>query len=197
MEAPSGELVVPDVYISIDVEADGPIPGDFSMQSLGAVVAEPGLARTFYREFKPVSDRWDPGAAAVSKLDRAQLIASAAEPALGMEDFRKWISDVTGRGNRAVAVCFNATFDWQFVNWYFHHFLGKNPFGISALDIKAFYMGALGKAHWRETSKRHFDTSFLPQLPHTHNALDDAKEQAEIFLRVYARARANAPPDAP
>ncbi len=179
-----------DVFISIDVEADGPIPGDFSMSSLGAVVAEPALDRTFYREFKPITDRFVPDAAAVSKLDRAKLVAEGADPATAMREFADWTNKTAGRGRRPVAVFFNATFDWQFVNWYFLHFLGKNPFGISGIDIKALYMGALGLPRWGLTSKRNFDRAFLSERPHSHNALDDAKEQAEIFLKVYERALA-------
>jgi len=174
------------------VEADGPIPADFSMQSLGAVVAEPGLGRTFYREFKPISEKFDPSAAAVSKLDRAQLAENGAEPAEAMRSFTEWIKSMCEGNERPVAVFFNATFDWQFVNWYFRHFLGANPFGISGIDIKALYMGALGKSRWGDTSKRRLDRRFLSDIRHTHNALDDAKEQAEIFLKVYEHAKRQA-----
>jgi ribonuclease T len=187
MDSPS------DLYISIDIEADGPIPGDYSMSSLGAVVCEPALDRTFYREFKPICEMFVPEAAAVSGLDRAKLAAEGADPHQAMREFEGWIQEVSGGKPRAVAVFFNAPFDWQFVNWYFRHYLGDNPFGISGIDIKALYMGATGVAKWRDTSKRHFDKSFLSERPHSHNALDDAKEQAEIFLKVYARAAANAP----
>jgi len=180
-----------DLYISIDIEADGPIPGDYSMSSLGAVVCEPGLERTFYREFKPISEMFVPEAAAVSGLDRAKLAAEGADPHQAMREFEGWIKEVSGGRRRAVAVFFNAPFDWQFVNWYFRHFLGDNPFGISGIDIKALFMGAVGARKWRETSKRHFDKSFLSDRPHSHNALDDAKEQAEIFLKVYERAATN------
>jgi hypothetical protein len=31
----------PDVYFSVDVEADGPIPGPYSMLSVGVAVGEP------------------------------------------------------------------------------------------------------------------------------------------------------------
>lgn len=180
-----------DLYISIDVEADGPIPGDYSMSSLGAVVCEPALDRTFYREFKPISEMFVPEAAAVSGLDRAKLAAEGADPHHAMREFDWWLHELTGGRRRAVAVFFNAPFDWQWVNWYFLHYLGKNPFGISGIDIKALYMGALGVGKWSGTTKRHFDRAFLSDRPHSHNALDDAKEQAEIFLKVFERAAAN------
>ncbi len=181
----------PDVFISVDIEADGPIPGDYSMSSFGACVVGDGA--TFYRELKPITDRFDPEAAVVAGLDRAKLIAEGAEPSAAMRDFNDWIREVSRKKGRPVFVGFNATFDWMFVHWYFIHFVGKNPFGIAGLDIKAYYMGALGKEHWSDTAKRNMDPRFLSNRPHTHNALDDAREQAEIFARIrdhVARSRA-------
>jgi hypothetical protein len=49
-------------YIMVDVESDGPIPGDYSMISFGAIVVEPSLVRTFYGRLKPISDKWIPEA---------------------------------------------------------------------------------------------------------------------------------------
>jgi hypothetical protein len=175
-----------DVYISIDIEADGPIPGPtaFSMTSLGAVVVgRPEL--TFYRELKPISERWDPKAAEVSGLDRTKLIQEGADPAAAMREFGDWIREVSA-GGRPVFVGFNATFDWSFVHWYFMHFVGADPFGISGLDIKAYYMGALGKPRWSDTTKGNLEDRFRSTIPHTHNALDDARGQAEVFAKIRA-----------
>ena len=104
-----------------------------------------------------------------------------------MRDLAAWLGEASP-GRRPVFVAFNATFDWMFVNWYFHRFLGKNPFGISGLDIKAYYMGALGKRAWADTTKGGMETRFLSAAPHTHHALDDAREQAEVFLKIKAYA---------
>ncbi len=171
-----------DVTISIDIEADGPIPGDYSMSSFGAVVVD-RPEHTFYRELRPISTQWIPEAAAVSGLDRDQLIRDGADPAQAMRDFADWIAQVSA-GGRPVFVAFNATFDWMFVHWYFIHFTGKDPFGISGLDVKAYYMGALAKPSWSATSKRNLEPEFLSDRPHTHNALDDAREQAEVFAKI-------------
>lgn len=171
-----------DVFVSVDVEADGPIPGDNSMISLGAVViGKPDL--TFYRELRPISERFVPEALAVSGLDRDKLREEGADPEATMQDFASFLEDASP-GRRPVFVAFNATFDWMFVNWYFIHFIGRNPFGIAGLDIKAYYMGALGKRRWADTTKGQFDKRFLSGAPHTHNALDDAREQAEIFQKI-------------
>jgi DNA polymerase III epsilon subunit-like protein len=171
-----------DVFVSVDIEADGPIPGDYSMISFGAVVV--GTPRqSFYRELKPISEKFVPEALAVSGLDRKRLAREGADPEKAMRDLTAWLSEVSPR-RRPVFVGFNATFDWMFVAWYLVHFTGLNPFGISGLDIKAYYMGAFGKKSWGDTAKRNFDARFLGDEPHTHNALDDAREQAEIFLKL-------------
>jgi DNA polymerase III epsilon subunit-like protein len=175
-----------DVFISVDIEADGPIPGEYSMISLGAVVAGRSEA-TFYRELRPISERFVPEALAVSGLDRDRLLREGADPEAAMRDLAAWLGEV-GEGRRPVFVAFSATFDWMFVNWYFHRFMGKNPFGISGLDIKAYYMGALGKKRWADTAKRSMEKRFLSSSPHTHHALDDAREQAEVFLKIKAYA---------
>ena len=172
-----------EIFISIDIEADGPIPGDFSMSSIGAcVIGDPKIS--FYREFKPISNKFVPEAMKVSGLDRDLLILNGIDPKVAMQQFADWLDKVCGIVGRPVFVAFNATFDWMFVHWYFIHFLGKDPFGISGWDIKAYYAGIAKKEFWTDTSKKNFDKEFLSTQPHTHNALDDAWEQAEIFQRL-------------
>jgi ribonuclease T len=180
-----------EVFISVDIEADGPIPGDYSMSSLGAVVVDEP-EHTFYRELRPITDRFDSKAAAVSGLNRAHLVAEGVDPADAMRQFAAWITEAVN-GRRPVFVGFNATFDWMFVHWYFMHFFGTNPFGISGLDIKAYYMAALRKRTWAETSKTAIDARFLSVHPHTHNALDDAREQGELFSKLRIFVEKNEP----
>jgi hypothetical protein len=90
-----------------------------------------------------------------------------------------------------IFVGLNAPFDWMFVHWYFIHFSGENPFGISAWDIEAYYLGVARKYFWAETSKEKMDKKYLSVRPHTHNALDDAREQAEVFQRLRREAGAS------
>ena len=79
----------------------------------------------------------------------------------------------------------------MFVNDYFHRYLGHNPFGHSALDIKAFYMGLSG-ASWEETSMRYIAPRYLHDQQLTHHALRDALDQAEIFQRMLYEAQERA-----
>ena len=171
-----------DLYISVDIEASGPIPGDYSMLSFGAcVVGEP--AKTFYAELKPLNDRFVKQALEVCGLSMEKLAREGRDPKNALAAFRDWIKSVTPPTHRPLFVGFNAPFDWMFLQWYFLHFLGEAPFGFSGLDIKAYYMGMKGCV-WSETSKHAMDPRFKSDRPHTHNALDDALEQAEIFQKM-------------
>lgn len=170
-----------ELYISVDVETSGPIPAEFSMLSLGACVVGQS-SKTFYAEFKPINDNFIDKALEVSGLSLADLKTKGEEPAHAMARFERWIKDVSGE-SRPVFVGFNATFDWMFTHWYFIKFLERDPFGISGLDIKAYYMG-MRKIKWRETIKKQIRVQFPSKHAHTHNALDDAIEQAEIFEKM-------------
>ncbi len=176
----------PEIFISVDIEASGPIPGEFSMLSLGACVVG-DMAKSFYAELKPTSEKFVPEALAVSNFDLEKLKRNGGDPAETMAKFSDWISAVAGE-NSPIFVGFNATFDWAFVNWYFYTFLNKNPFGIGGIDIKAFYMGLAGVT-WDQTRSSQLPPEFKSDLVHTHNALDDARSQADIFEKLLAASR--------
>lgn len=169
-------------YISVDIEASGPIPGEYSMLSVGACVVG-DLETNFYAEIKPLNGHFIQRAMEVNGLSLKELMITGEEPAAAMARFKSWLESWCGEQYKPVFIGFNATFDWSFVNWYFVKFLGKNPFGISGLDIKAYYMGKIS-CTWRETNKREVKRAYPVNLPHTHNALDDAKEQAALFAQL-------------
>ena len=100
-----------------------------------------------------------------------------------MKAFAAWIETVVGEADTPVFVGFNAPFDWSFINYYFHKFTGANPFGFTALDIKAYYMGATGSS-WRETRSSVIDAHLKPKSKSDHNALHDAQYQAELFRLI-------------
>jgi DNA polymerase III epsilon subunit-like protein len=170
-----------EVYISVDIEAAGPVPGEYSMLSIGAtVVGNP--QNSFYAELKPLNDNAVPEALAVSKLNMMKLAETGQEPRAVMLEFRDWVR-ASATGCKSIFVSFNASFDWSFVNWYFHKYLRENPFGFGALDIKAYYMGFSG-CTWGETTSSQLPQEFQPNHQLTHNALDDARAQGEIFEKL-------------
>jgi DNA polymerase III epsilon subunit-like protein len=173
-----------EVYISVDIEAAGPVPGLYSMLALGACeVGRPDEA--FYAELRPVTDAFVPEALQVGGLSMERLREQGRDPAEVMVAFGNWVRDRATRAGRPVFVGFNSSFDWAFVNWYFHQFLGENPFGIGGVDIKAYYMGLVGCA-WSDTTSSRLPPQFRSAWPHTHNALDDARAQADIFAKLMA-----------
>jgi len=160
-------------YFMVDVEADGPIPGDYSMISFGAVVVEPTLERTFYGRLKPISERYISEALAVSGHTREETLAFD-DPADVMTRFRDWV--VENAKGRALFVSDNNGFDWMFVAWYLHHFTGANPFGHSSTNLGSLYKGI----------ERDMFVNFkhLRRTKHTHHPVDDAKGNAEALLAL-------------
>lgn len=181
---------LPELYIAVDVEADGPIPGPYSMISLGmAVAGRPELR--FYTELRPISDAFVPQALAVSGLDRDRLMREAPTPEAAMAAAARWINDLRRIG-RPVFLAAPAVFDGMFVHWYFLRFVGTSPFGAtgSGIDLRSYWMGRTG-CEWSESHKGTIKHALgLRGLPHTHHAGDDAAELAAVFAAVLA-ARAD------
>lgn len=159
-------------YVMVDIEADGPIPGDYSMIALGAIVVEHALDRTFSARLRPISDRWVPDALAVGGFSREQTLGFP-DPKHEMQRFADWLGAL---GSQPVFVSDNNGFDWQFVCWYFHHFLGKNPFGFSSQNLGSLYKGLVKDMR---SSFKH-----LRKTKHTHDPVDDARGNAEAMLHM-------------
>jgi DNA polymerase III epsilon subunit-like protein len=183
MNADRPQKIRDERFISVDVETAGPTPGDYAMISIGACpVDEP--ERGFYVELKPDRDAVIDSALAVSGLSMETLAAEGTDPRAAMEEFAQWIRDVVPpQTHRPVFVGFNAVFDWMFVNEYFVRYDVENPFGHGGLDIKSYYVGMMGST-WEQTSMRHLSPKYLSGRPLSHNALGDARDQAELFRRI-------------
>jgi DNA polymerase III epsilon subunit-like protein len=171
------------MYFSVDIESNGPIPGEYSMTALGCcVVGQPD--RSFYVELKPISDKVVPHAEQVGGLTLDYLRINGADPAEAMARFDSWVRETAGEDRQPVFVAFNATYDWLFVHWYLTRFVGHSPFSHSGLDVKAYYMG-MADVSWAETGRARLPDEFKAGK-HTHHALEDAREQAEMFARMLA-----------
>ena len=188
---PDREPAEEPTFVSVDVETAGPNPAQYSLLSVGAcLVLNP--ERTFYVELQPVHLNADPKALEVCKLSLEQLAANGIPPAEAMASFAKWLKDNVPPGTYPLFVAFNASFDWMFVNDYFHRYLGHNPFGHAALDIKSYYMG-LKRVSWPETSMGHLAPRYLSGGALSHHALQDARDQAELFRQLLAEATRTKP----
>jgi DNA polymerase III epsilon subunit-like protein len=180
--------VTDEIWISVDVETSGPSPSSGSLIAIGACrVDDP--AQGFSVELQPLPDRaWSPSAEEIHGLSRERLATTGVEPGQAMQDFANWI-EATAEGGSPIFVAFNAPFDWMFVADYFWRYLGRNPFGHTALDIKALYLGRHLDAvtRWHETGRIQILETYPVDLPHA--ALDDAREQAAICRRLLETVR--------
>jgi hypothetical protein len=193
--------VRPDLYISADIEADGPVPGPNSMLSFGLVIAASfdgdtfvpagPDADSFYSELRPISDSFDRDALAVSGLDRDALVRGGEDPAVAMNAAYEWVQSVAG-DRRPVLVAWPLAYDWLFLQWYFLRFsVAGSPFGFSScVDMKTMF--------WRHVGMP-LDAAGMDDLPpelrstapHAHHALGDATQQAAIFVRLWSASQRN------
>lgn len=171
-----------EVYISFDVEAFGPIPGTFSMTSLGACVSN-DQSKTFYRVFKPITDNVELGTIDIHNITVEYAKKDGVEPSEGIKDFVNWCRFVAG-GRRIVLVSFGE-FDYMYLKWYLVTYGYPEIGGPNWLDMKSMIKGALN-CKWGETVKRKIPPHFFGSARHTHNALDDAIEQAQLFENLLA-----------
>lgn len=160
-------------YIMVDIESDGPIPGDYSMISFGAVVVDEELDKTFYSRLKPISENFIPAALAVSGHTREETL-QFDDPKQVMTNFKNWIAQHCQ--DRPIFISDNNGFDWMFICWYFHHFIDANPFGHSSQNLGSLYKGLV-----KDTFK---NFKHLRKTKHTHHPVDDAKGNAEALLSM-------------
>lgn len=180
-----------EIYLSTDVEVDGPIPGPHSMLSFAsaAFLTDKTCVSTFSANLAPL-----PGAAghpdtmAFWSSHREAWEAARRDPrdpAEAMAGYVRWVDSLEGK---PVFVGYPAAFDFLFVYWYLMKFVGRSPFSHSALDLKTMAMVLLGK-EYRETTKKKMPRRWFDQAPHTHVALDDAIEQGRLFCNMLAESR--------
>jgi len=176
-----------EIYISLDIETDGPIPGVYSMLSLGAAAFDHTGAEisTWYANFDLL-----PGAEQhpdtmkfwrdnQSYYDITRVDTHA--PDLAMMDFTKWVQSLPGA---PVAVAAPAGFDFTFVYWYLVKFTGNSVLSFSCVDMKTLAMSLLNKPYKQSTKRNYPKHWFAADLPHTHHALDDAREQGHLFMNM-------------
>lgn len=163
-------------YIIVDVESDGEYPESFtgySMVCFGAIIVDSDLNKTFYGQTKPISKFWKPDALAISGFTRDEH-NQFNDPKQVMIEFDQWIKE-NSKGH-PIFVSDNLAYDWQFINYYFHKYLGKNPFGYSGRRIGDMWCGFNNdmRLKWRHLRKTN----------HSHNPVDDARGNAEAMLEM-------------
>jgi len=184
-----------DIYFSADVETDGPIPGPFSMLSFALVYAgrfdgnefcrAPQDAPHFYRELRPISDEYEIEALKVNGLDRERLKIEGQDPREVMTEAANWVRGLAG-GERPVLVAYPLSFDWCWLYWYFVRFSQvRSPFSHSqCFDIKTAFAIKAGRPI-SQSGRSELFPRLRSRMTHSHHALGDAIEQAEIFGNLF------------
>lgn len=163
-------------WVVVDVESDGPLLGTNSMVCFGAVVLEPNLTKTFYGQTHPISTQFDPEALAISGFTREQH-KNFEHPRDVFTRFAGWLTE--NCKGKPVLVSDNNGYDASWINWYFHRYLNRNPFGWSSRRIGDMFCGFYNDPFYKW--KRYRKTS------HTHHPVDDAKGNAEALLYLIDR----------
>jgi hypothetical protein len=184
-----------DVYFSADVETDGPIPGPFSILSFALVYAgrfdgkrferPQNYERVFYKELKPISDNFELEALRINGLDRSRLCAEGAAPETAMTEASHWVQRYSGQ-RKPVLVAYPLSFDWSWLYWYFIRFSSEgSPFEYSrCFDIKT-AVAVKASIPISQAGRSRLQPSLQAKHKHTHHAIDDAIEQAQIFANVF------------
>lgn len=190
-----------DFYFSADVETDGPIPGPFSMLSFALVYAGRFDGREFrraayeaphfYRELAPISDEYQPEALRVNGLDRDRLLREGQRPELVMTEAARWVRELAGE-DRPVLVAYPLSFDWCWLYWYFVRFSRVgSPFSHSqCFDLKTAFAIKANRPI-SQSGRSELFPSLRSRRAHSHHALDDAIEQAEIFSNLFEWSGSN------
>jgi DNA polymerase III alpha subunit (gram-positive type) len=177
---------MPEIYVSTDVETDGPVPGLNSMLSFGsaAYLADKTLIATFEANLETLPDAQpNPQTMAWWKTQQEAWLAcreNLQTPEKALRQYLGWLKHLPGK---PVFVGYPVAFDFMFMYYYLMRFAGESPFSHSALDIKTYAM-AMMKKDYRESVKRNMPKQWFDRLPHTHKALDDAIEQGALFCNM-------------
>jgi hypothetical protein len=179
---------MPEIYVSTDVETDGPIPGPHSMLSFASAAYRPDkvLVGTFSANLHTLPDaQGHPETMAWWQTQPEAWAAARSDLQSPQEALPAYAAWVKGLPGKPVFVAYPAAFDFLFVYWYLIRFAGESPFSHSALDMKTYAM-ALLRTEYRESTKRNMPRAWFDPLPHTHKALDDAIEQGALFCNMLA-----------
>ncbi len=175
-----------DVYVSTDIETDGFIPGINSMLSFGsaAFLADKTLISTFSANLETL-----PGATPNPHTEKWWLTQPKAwaacreniqKPHTAMQAYADWLEQLPGR---LLFLAYPVAFDFSFICYYLHHFVGKNPFGFACIDIRSYIMG-MQNLSYQQAAMSNYPRAWFDNLPHTHIALEDAIEQGTVFCNV-------------
>jgi hypothetical protein len=191
-------VMTQEIYVSTDVETNGPVAGKHSMLSIGsaAYLADKTLLSTFSANLETVPGLGADDNTAAWWATQPEAWAACRSnletPRIAMIRYLAWLQALPGR---LVLVAYPAAFDFPFVYWYLTQYAGANPFGYSVIDVKTYAMAMLRKPY-RACGKQSMPADWFDPVSHTHVALDDALEQGSLFCNMLKANCATPPPQA-
>lgn len=189
-------LSTKELYLSVDIECFGPCPGLHSMVQLGAVLYDHTGKElgSFCRNLEEADGTArDPDTTiwwAKQEIEfpgiMERLLQDRVLPYVAMTEFTAFVEEAEKRHrSKIVVVAYPTGFDFTFLYYYLMRYTGKSCVGISALDLKTLTMSLFPGRGYRGYGRAEFPKQwFRKDLPHNHNALDDARELGYLFFRV-------------
>jgi hypothetical protein len=182
--------MMPEVYVSVDIEADGPIPGVNSMLNFGMAAFERGNRTpiaTYEANLHPLEGAvQDPGTMDWWKGQPQAweyVTTDPRDPAEVMPEVIAWGRKLPGR---PVLVVY-PSYDFMWMRWYLVRFAGVDAaklYGFQALDLKTLAMAALG-CPFRAANKRQMPRAWFKGTPrHDHTGLADAIGQGVMLVNI-------------
>lgn len=179
-----------ELYFSTDIETDGPLPANNSMLSFGVVaLTEDG------EELDSFEANLELMSGAAPDQDTMEWWSQFPEawdahrqnlqdPETAMKDFVKWVQKLCANKYKPVMVCMPSGFDFLFMYWYMKNFVGHSPFSHSCVDVRTYVM-SMRKTGYKRTNKKYWPKRWFPKnMPHTHVAIEDAREQGLTFINM-------------
>lgn len=185
-----------ELYLSVDVECFGPCPGLHSMVQLGAALYDytgkelGSFSRNIEEADATVRDPDTMAWWAKQEIEfpgiMERLLQDRVTPYGAMHSFTHFVEQVEKQYHaRIVVVAYPAGFDFSHLYYNLMRYTGRSCVGLSALDLKTLTMPLFPGRGYRSYGRRDFPKSWsTPKLPHTHDALADAKEQAFLLFQV-------------
>jgi len=127
-----------ELYVSTDIEADGPCPGKNSMLSFASAVFDGDSETpidTFTANLELLSGATaDTDTQKFWERNKTAYAETRVDPLAPVYAMRRYVSWLKALKGTPIFVGYPAAFDSLFVFWYLHTFAGENPFGWQALN---------------------------------------------------------------
>ena len=186
-------------YVSVDIKADGPIPGPNSMLSIGAaVLTSTGACTGMFSANLETLPEARPHTATMRWWKKQPEAWTAARrdlqrPIIAMQRLRDWLCAQHDHHGPPVMVARPLAHDAMWVRWYLLRFTGEDPFTRRGIDIRTLAMLHLGDGYHR-ANRSLWPAGEAEPTRARHVALNGALAQGAEFIALIEALRRARPP---